>query len=143
MTTVFDAHGVRFEYPESWELEVNEDGPRVTLMIQTPDSPGFALVSIDASCPDAEEMAEEALEAMRAEYPDLDATPVIEDIDGSQAVGYDAEFLSFDMPSLCAIRCLATPRRAILIFQQWSDLDESTIGDQMRTIRRTLEETDS
>jgi hypothetical protein len=143
MNAIFDDMGVRFEYPPDWEIEISEDGTRTTVAIQAAEGPGFALVSLDADCPDPEEMAEEALEAMSAEYAGLEARLVVETIDGHEAVGYDAEFLSFDMPSSCAIRCFRTPRRAVLIFQQWTDLDDSPTSDQMRALRLTLEETDA
>ncbi len=33
---VYDDHGVRFEYPSDWELEVAEEGSEATIAIQEP-----------------------------------------------------------------------------------------------------------
>ena len=86
-------------------------------------------------------MADEALTAMREEYPNLDATPALETINSHNAVGHDVEFISLDMTNTCAIRCFRTPRRTVLVFGQWSDLDENS-EDLIRDVRRSLEETD-
>jgi hypothetical protein len=143
MTAVYEDHGIRFQYPQNWDLEVSDDGPdRTTVALQAPGGLAFALVTIDDSCPPADELADEALEAMRAEYPALDAVPATETIAGHQAIGHDIDFISLDMTNSCAIRCYRTPRRTVLIFGQWSDLDEENSEALIRAVRSSLEETD-
>lgn len=44
---IFDDRGIRFEYPEGWELEVQEDGARTTVSVQAPSGLAFALVALD------------------------------------------------------------------------------------------------
>ena len=75
---VYEDHGVRFEYPSDWELEVTDEGEVTTVDVQHPAGIAFLLVRTDESCPDPGEVADAALEAMREEYPDLDAVPVVE-----------------------------------------------------------------
>ena len=36
MFGIYEDHGIRFEYPEDWELEVTDDGPRTTVAVQSP-----------------------------------------------------------------------------------------------------------
>jgi hypothetical protein len=143
MTGIYDDRGVRFEYPADWELEVTDDGPRTTVAVQSPSGLAFALVTLDASGPAPSEVADEVLAAMRDEYPGLDASPARETIDGHDAVGHDLEFFSLDMTNSCAIRCYQTPRRTVLVFGQWSDLDDEGSAGQIQGVRRSLEETDS
>lgn len=140
--SIFDDYGIRFEYPNEWELDVADDGTRTTVSLQAPDAPAFVMVSLDEDRPAPAELADEALEAMRAEYPDLDASPALETIDGHRAIGHDLEFFSLDMASSCAIRCFRTRRRTILVFAQWSSLDDDAAEGQIRGLRATLEETD-
>ena len=142
MTGTFDDHGIRFEYPEDWELEVTDDGPVTTVSLQSPAGVAFALVTLDESCPAPAELADEALEAMRDEYPELDVAPALETISGYPAVGHDIEFISLDMTNTCAIRCFRTERRTVLVFGQWSDLEEGETGVVLDAVRRTIEETD-
>ncbi|MEW4568872.1 hypothetical protein AB1L88_13490 [Tautonia sp. JC769] len=143
MTGRFDEHGIRFEYPADWNVEVDSDGEKTTVSVHSPNGVAFALVAIDETCPEPSEVAGQALDAMEQEYPDLDAFPVIESIDGHQAVGHEVEFMSLDATNSCSIRCYRTPRRTVLVFGQWSDLEGDGPADQIRSLRSTLGETDS
>ena len=141
---IYDDHGIRFAYPADWEVEVTDEGAVRTVAVQAPHGLAFALVTIDDSRPAPAEIADQALLAMREEYPTLDAVPALETIGGQHAVGHDVEFISLDMTNSCAIRCFRTPRRTVLVFGQWSDLradDDSE--DAVQAVRRSLEETDA
>lgn len=142
MPGIYDEGGIRFEYPEDWELEVTDDGPVTTISLQAPSGLAFALVRTDDDRPPPAEVADEALDALRAEYENLDTAPALETIDGHRAVGHDVEFISLDMTNACAIRCFRTSRRTVLVFGQWSDLEEEDAEGQIRRVRRSFEETD-
>jgi hypothetical protein len=141
-TEVFEEHGVRFEYPSEWAVEVTDEGDVTTVDVQDPGGVAFLLVRIDESCPDPTEVAELALEAMREDYPELDAVPIVETLDGHLATGYDVEFFSLDIANAACIRCFHTPRRTVLVFGQWSDLGEQNLPDLVAGMLRSLEETD-
>lgn len=143
MAGVYDDHRIRFQYPEDWEIEVTDDGPRTTVSLQAPGGLAFAMVTVDDSCPAPADMADEALEAMREEYPGLDVTPAVETIDGHKASGHDLEFFSLDMVTSCAIRSYRTPQHTVLVFGQWSELAEDNPEEVIRQIRSSLEETDN
>ena len=66
MLGIYDDNGIRFEYPEAWEIDVSEDGPRTAVAVQSPDGPAFALVTVDDSRPEPGELADEALAAAPA-----------------------------------------------------------------------------
>lgn len=143
MVGIFDDFGIRFEYPMNWELDVEEDGARQVISLQSPEAPAFVMVTLDQDGPPPAEVADEALDAMQTEYPDLEVRPVLEVIDGHRAIGHDLDFFSLDLASSCAIRCFRTPRRTVLIFAQWSDADDDEAEGQIVALRRTLEETDA
>jgi hypothetical protein len=109
MSGIYDDHGIRFEYPDDWEVEVTDDGPRVTASVQSPGGLAFALVTVDEDRPSPAELADEALAALKDEYPTLDAFPALETIDGHKAVGHDVEFTSLDLNNACVIRSFRTP----------------------------------
>jgi hypothetical protein len=99
MTGIFDDLGIRFEYPADWELEVvDSDGERATVLVQSGDGLAFAMITLDSDRPAPAELADEALGAMREEYPNLDARDAIEMLDGQSAVGHDLEFLDPRLP---------------------------------------------
>lgn len=143
MVGIFDDYGIRFHYPGDWELDVADDGSRATVSLQAPDAPAFVMVALDTDRPPPSAIAEEALEAMRAEYPELEATPARETIDGHPATGHDLEFFTLDMTGSCVIRSFRTERRTVLIFAQWSGLDDDSAEQSIRALRATMEETDA
>ena len=142
-TTVFDDHGIRFAYPPDWELDETDDGARTTVSVSSPDGLAFALVTIDEDRPEPSELADEALEAMREEYPGLDASPALETIAGQKAIGHDVEFFSLDLLGGCEIRGFRTPRRTVLFFGQWSEAEGEDAEHALRSVRRSIQETDA
>jgi hypothetical protein len=143
MLGIYDDRGIRFEYPPDWEVEVSDDGPRTSVTVQSPAGPAFAMVTVDDSRPEPGEMVDEALGALRDEYPGLDAYPARETIDGHPAVGHDVEFISLDMTNTCVLRCFRTPRRTVFVLAQWSDLEDDDPETALAALRKSLEETDA
>jgi hypothetical protein len=137
----YDDRGIRFKYPSRWQMEVTDNGPVTTVAVQDPGGLGFALITTDESCPDPADVADAALDAMREEYPDLDATPAMETINDHCATGHDVEFFAMDMTNAASIRCFRSPRRTVLAFGQWSDLGEADLPDLIRDVFHSLEET--
>jgi hypothetical protein len=143
MIGIFDDFGIRFEYPLDWELEVSDDGDQATVSVQAPGGLAFALIRLDAARPAPAELADEALAAMRAEYPGLDAEPALETIDGQKAIGHDLEFLSLDLVNACVIRCFQTPRRTVFVFEQWTEHEGDEYEMQLRAVCASIAETDA
>ncbi|MHB1560253.1 MAG: hypothetical protein ACYC61_22610 [Isosphaeraceae bacterium] len=137
---IYEGHGVRFQYPFDWELEETEDGDATTVEVQAPGGLGFALIRTDESCPDPAGVADEVLEAMRAEYPELDVAPALESLDGHRATGYDVEFFSLDITNAAAIRSYRTEARTVLVFGQWSDIGGDDLPDLIRGVLLSVEE---
>ena len=140
ITRNYEGHGVRFAYPADWDIEETDEGEAVTVEVQAPGGLAFALVRTDESCPDPASVADEVLEAMREEYPDLEAAPAMETIDGHHATGYDVEFFSLDLTNGAAIRAFRTPERTVLVFGQWSDVGSDDFPDLIRGVVRSVEE---
>ena len=139
--TLFDDNGIRFQHPDDWTVEVTADGAVTTVALHAPGDLSFALVTTDDDRPAPAEVADLALEAMREEYPTLDALPALETIAGYHAVGHDVEFISLDMTNTCAIRVFQTTRRTVLLFGQSSDLAEEDAGHVLAAIRQSFVET--
>jgi hypothetical protein len=137
---VYEDHGVHFEYPVSWGLEVTDDGPVATIEVQAPGGLAFALVRTDETRPDPADVADEVLEAMRQEYPNLDSVAVVETLHEHCVTGHDVEFFTFDFASAATIRCFRTPRRTVMVFGQWSDLGEESLPDLIRGVFLSVEE---
>jgi hypothetical protein len=138
ITRNYEGHGVRFAYPADWDFEETDD--ENTVEVQAPGGLAFVLVRSDESCPDPASVAGEVLDAMREDYPDLEAAPAMETIDGHHATGYDVEFFSLDLTNGAAIRAFRTPERTVLVFGQWSDVGSDDFPDIIRSVVRSVEE---
>jgi hypothetical protein len=140
ITRIYEGHGVRFAYPSDWELEEADDDEAPTVEVQAPGGLAFALVRSDEAAPDPASVADEVLEAMREEYPEIDVAPAMENIAGHHATGYDVEFFSLDFTNGATIRSFRTAERTVLVFGQWSDLGDENFPDLIRAVCRSVEE---
>jgi hypothetical protein len=79
-----------FQYPANWTLDTEEDGAAWTASAFSPDT-AFALIALRPDAAHPAELADETLAALKAEYQELDAEPVVENVGGRPAVGYDVD----------------------------------------------------
>jgi len=134
----FTRDGVSFRYPTNWQLEAEpaEDGWAV--MVQSPDT-AFVLISLRPDVEDPAALADEALVALRTEYPLLDADPIVASIHGQPAIGHDIDFLSLDTPIVCFTRAIHSPGGPVLLLAQTSEFDRKVHEPALRAIIASLE----
>jgi hypothetical protein len=137
MTQYFHADGISFDYPDNWtiERETTDDGWTVTLQ-----SPGtaFVLVRLDRNLPLAEDVATVSLEALREDYPDLEARSAVETMASEMAIGHDIEFFSLDLAVSACTRVFYGLAGTVLVFCQVSDADEEEHEPVLRAIRASM-----
>jgi hypothetical protein len=133
MNQPFHEDGISFVCPDGWSLErePTEDGWTVTLQ-----SPGtaFAMVRLDKSLPAAQDVAAATLEALRADYPELEAANAIETVAGEMAVGHDVEFFSLDLSVTAWTRCFYGLAGTVLVLCQVSGADDDEYEPALRAI---------
>jgi hypothetical protein len=139
-TRTYADHGVGFEFPSDWEVEVTRDDSEVTIAVQEPSGSAFVLVTADESCSDPSDVAETALDTIREEYPDLDAVAFEETIGEYDVTGHDVEFFALDIANAAIIRGFSTPERTILFFGQWTELGDNNFADTIRGMFRSIKE---
>lgn len=122
MLAAFERDGIRFQYPQSWSLETQDSESGWTVSVQSPDT-AFFLLSLDHEMPPPEHMAQTALDAMRTEYPELEADEAVENIAGQPALGHDVQFFSFDLTNTCWLRCFYSGKGTVLAMWQANDLE--------------------
>jgi hypothetical protein len=137
MSKQFSEDGVSFRYPANWTLE-REDGEHGwTVSLQSPDT-AFVVISCDEEMPDREEVAETVLEALRADYPDLDAEPCVDTLAGQMAVGHNIQFISFDLTNTCWTRSFYSDSGTVLVMCQSNDLEMAENEPVLRAICASL-----
>lgn len=134
----FERDGVRFQYPDNWELQAEQtDDGGWTAMVQSPDT-AFLLVSLRPEAGDPAELADQTLEALKAEYPELDAENAMDTVAGVRAIGHDVDFLTLDTAISCRTRCLDTPVGPLLVMAQVSEYDMPVNDPVLRAMCASL-----
>jgi hypothetical protein len=138
MAAQFDEGGIRFRYPENWQLEREDNETGWTVSIQSPDT-AFLLISLNEDMPSTDEVAETALAALREDYPDLEANACVDSLAGQPAFGHDIEFFSLDLTNTCWTRSFYAPQGTVLVMCQTNDLESETNTRVLRAICASLE----
>jgi hypothetical protein len=134
----FVRDGLRLRYPENWHLDDERSESGWTITVQSPGT-AFLMLRLDTALPTCEEMVDEALTALRAEYKDLQAEPAMEAIAGELSVGHDIEFVSFDIPTSCWTRSFYGPAGTVLMLGQVASLDAEQYEPVLEAFRSALE----
>jgi hypothetical protein len=138
MAAQFDEGGIRFRYPENWRLEREENDAGWTVSVQSPDT-AFMLISLREDMPSTDRMAATALEALREDYPDLEADDCVDSVAGQPAVGHDIRFFSFDLTNTCWTRSFYSSGGTVLVLCQSNDLELEKNEPILRAMCASLE----
>jgi hypothetical protein len=138
MPRTFEGHGIRFQYPDDWELEETEMEPGWMVSVQSPNT-AFMLLSMHPPELSVDDVLEATLAALRDDYRDLECEPVRQKICRRQAKGYDVQFVSMDFTNTCWIRSFRIPERTVLIMCQATDMEMDEAESALRDILASLQ----
>jgi hypothetical protein len=130
---LFRANGIRFQYPDNWRLTREEAETGWTASIESPDT-AFFMVTYDGQMPEVGQVAQTVLEALRADYPDLEADDALESLAGQPALGHDITFFSLDLTNTCRTRAFYTETGTILLMFQANDLELERVDPVFRAV---------
>jgi hypothetical protein len=133
MSQPFHEDGISFVCPDGWSLEREPTDDGWTVTLQSPGT-AFAMLRLDKSLPAVQDVAAAALEALRADYPELDAANAIETIAGEMAVGHDVEFFSLDLSVTAWTRCFYGLAGTVLVLCQVSGADDDEYEPGLRAL---------
>lgn len=138
MIADFNNFGVSFRYPANWRIESeNSSASEWTVTVQSPVT-AFVLFAARPDARDPADLADQTLEALKADYKELDAENRVETIAGQLAIGHDIDFLTVDTTITCRTRCLETPAGPLLVMCQTSELDRAESDPVLRAIVASL-----
>jgi len=138
MVAQFQDAGIRFQYPENWRLEREDTDAGWTVSVQSPET-AFLMLCLREDMPSTDQMTETALEALREEYPDLEAEDCVDSLAGQPAIGHDIRFFSFDLTNTCWTRCFYSGNGTVLVLCQFNDLESEKNEPVLRAICASLE----
>jgi hypothetical protein len=88
--------------------------------------------------PEVGEVADTVLDALRADYPELEADDAVESIAGQPALGHNIRFFSFDLTNSCCTRSFYCETGTILLMWQANDLELETVEPIFKAIVASL-----
>jgi len=138
MPAEYRANGICFAYPENWHLQENEmdDGE---LIVHLSSSGGaFWMVTVSPVQTSPANLAIKALDALLSEYDRVDHTPVERTIGKYKLVGYEMDFIYFDLVNTALILSFSTHDRTFAIYWQSDDQQLDICEDVFEAITFTL-----
>lgn len=138
MSGKYDRSGVSFAYPENWALEEDQDDEaRLSLTLTSPGTAFWTLMVYDEPL-DPKNVADQALEALRNEYPDLEASDASEAVADLELLGHDVNFICLDLTNTTRVRACRRGEATYLIFCQAEDREMETVDPVFRAITASL-----
>ena len=138
MPAEYRANGICFAYPENWHLEENEmaDGELIVHL----SSPGgaFWMVTINPVQTSPANLAEKALDALLSEYDRVDHILVERIIGNYKLIGYEMDFIYFDLVNTALILSFSTGDRTFAIYWQSDDRQLDICEDVFEAMTFTL-----
>ena len=118
MPAVYQKFGVRLLYPENWSItdEEDEGWPR-SVTLQSRDT-GFWSLHVYPPGQELKPVVKELIEAIQAEFDDIEVLPAKETIGETPTTGVDLAFFYLDLLVEAKIRCLRTPSATLVWFYQ-------------------------
>ncbi|MBS0210242.1 MAG: hypothetical protein JSS27_14955 [Planctomycetes bacterium] len=121
MPAVYDKLGIRFLYPENWQLDETDmiEGNN-SVTVYGPDGTFWTILAHPAGL-EQQDLIEAALEAMHEEYTDLDEEPYHDVVGGKEVWGADLNFYCLDLTNTAWLRSYATDEGTYLVLCQGED----------------------
>ena len=134
MPAEFKKMGISFQYPDNWALD-EEDAlaGRNSVTVYSPGG-GFWSISIHPRSADPLRLAKAAVDAMKAEYAELEVDRTQEKIAGREMIGYDLCFYYLDLTNTASVRCIRTDRATYTVFCQAEDREFDKVHGVFRAM---------
>jgi hypothetical protein len=134
----FDDLGIHFQYPDSWELDVEETAEGHSAVSVMSPAGAFWTIMIHPRFLEPAGLADSALKALQAEYPDSDASAETETVCGYELEGFDLNFFYLDLTSTAVIRAFRAPDATYLIHAQAEDREYEQLQRVFQAITASL-----
>jgi hypothetical protein len=127
MPRAYDQHGIRFLYPDNWEVTDEQSlEPPYSVGLQTPQGGMWVLQVHEQGDPLA--LASEALQTMRTEYAELEADSITERIEEHDVIGFEMRFYYLDFVVMARVLSLRHGDRTLVLLCQAEDRDYDTLA---------------
>ncbi len=138
MPSIFEQHGLRFEYPENWGLEEATENRVEQVVVSSPNT-GFWHLSKYPEGTDLESLFDEALAALRTEYQDMETEPASDLlVEDRPLMGFDVNFICLDLTNTCWLRGFQADGATFLLLCQAEDREFAQVSPVFQAMLASL-----
>ena len=137
MEAIYKSHGIRFCYPEEWELSEQNEGEQIAITVSSPLT-AFWTVSLFPDRPDPADLVAAALDAFHEEYKELDDYPSKVRLCGCPTVAREIDFVCLELLNTAGIRAFRTRNFTVLVLFQLTEGERGETGPVLDSITRSL-----
>lgn len=137
MPSVFQQSGLRFEYPDNWALEDAAEEEVEQVVVSSPHTAFWHLTKYPADA-ELEPLFDEALAALRTEYPDMETEPANDELESRPLLGFDVNFICLDLTNTCWLRGFQTDNATFLLMCQAEDREFAQVAPVFQAMLASL-----
>jgi hypothetical protein len=134
----FDAHGVRFHYPDDWSLSHDHDGGSLNVNLQTPGTAFWSLTLLEDR-PPVEDVLNAAIAAYEEEYPQVDVYRHETSLAETPTASCDLDFVYLDLVNSAALRSILTEDFTALVVFQGEGREFDQRQDEFHAVMASLQ----
>lgn len=123
MPAIFDRHGIRFMYPENWELGEEEGGAELDAVTVTSPAGAFLSVGLHPEGTSPETVSQTAIQALKDEYDSLEILPLPARFAQEDAISYELNFIYLDLIGTVRVHAFRTGDLTCLVMIQAESRD--------------------
>lgn len=137
MAETYQSHGIRFEYPEDWELSETTGDRETTITVESPET-SFWSLSLYFGGTSPEAVIDTAVAALEETYDEVDVYPSNTRVADRDAVARDVEFVCFELINSAFLRAFQTDEFTALVYYQGTDHELASVRPVLESISASL-----
>lgn len=138
MPAIFDRSGIRFQYPENWDVDEQESFQQSAHVTVYAPGGGFWSVALHPSSSSPEDLVKAAAAEMKREYDCLDVEPSQAQVAGNDSVGYEINFICLDLLSTARVHSFSAKWSTCVVMYQAEDREFERLEPVFRAISHSL-----
>lgn len=137
----YTQYGIRFEYPEDWQMDDGEAADARTITVNSGET-SFWCLSIFEDCPSIESVLDAAIAAFEEEYEEVDVSATeethLDSFVDQEIVARDVEFVCLELVNTACLRAIAAEQFTLLVLYQGTDFELAQTGRTLERITESL-----
>lgn len=137
METTYESHGIKFCYPDDWDLSEQREADQISITVSSPET-AFWTLSLFPHCPEPDEIVAAVLDAFHEEYDELDEYPARVRLCQRPTVARNLDFVCLELLNSAGVRVFRVPEFTVLVLFQLTEAERQETEPILDGITRSL-----